>query len=280
MTSDSSDEPWVLVTNDDGPDSPALIPLLKELSRSMRVRGLVPYREYSWSAKTLSRHGTLHVSRVAEGDFELSTLTGSPADCANLGVHHLAATKPSLVISGVNMGSNAGLSFLLSSGTVGATIEAALCGVPAVAFSMQLSAHVYKQWRSERRLEAMDHLWTTAATISAQISEEVLRSGLPHRASLLTVNMPETCEVSTPRRFGRLTPTTYGSFFKQLEEGAFDHQYNGYRVLDEDGRGDIELLENGEVSLTAIRLDLDAGAISDGDRRRFERPLTEQPRES
>ena len=280
MTSDSSDEPWVLVTNDDGPDSPALIPLLTELSQSMRVRGLVPSREYSWSAKTLTRHGTLHVSRVTECDFELSTLTGSPADCANLGVHHLAANKPALVISGVNMGSNAGLSFLISSGTVGAAIEAALCGVPAVAFSMQLSAHVYKQWRSERRLEAMDNLWTTAATISAQISEEVLRSGLPHRASLLTVNMPETCEASTPRRFGRLTPTTYGSFFKQLEEGAFNHQYDGYRVLDEDGRGDIELLENGEVSLTAIRLDLDAGAISDGDRRRFERPLTEQPRES
>ncbi len=242
----------------------------------MRVKALVPSREYSWSAKTLTRQGTLHIERVTvEGDFELSTLSGSPADCANLGVHHLAGSKPSLVISGVNMGSNAGLSFLMSSGTVGAAIEAALCGVAAAAFSMQLSAHIYKQWRVERQLDAYDGLWTTAATITTQICREVLRAGLPEGASLLSVNMPDTCDVSTPRCFGRVTPTEYGSFFKQLEPGAFDHNYSGYRILGGDGRGDVELLENGDVAMTAIRLDLNSGEASAVDRRRFERPQSE-----
>ncbi len=243
----------------------------------MRVKALVPSREYSWSAKTLTRQGTLHIERVTvEGDFELSTLSGSPADCANLGVHHLADSKPSLVISGVNMGSNAGLSFVMSSGTVGAAIEAALCGVSAAAFSMQLSAHIYKQWRAERQLNAMDNLWTTAATITTQICQEVLCAGLPEGASLLSVNMPDSCAVSTPRRFGRVTPTEYGSFFKQLEPGAFDHRYSGYRILGGDGRGDIELLENGDVAMTAIRLDLNSGEASAVDRRRFERPQPER----
>jgi 5'-nucleotidase len=243
----------------------------------MRVKALVPSREYSWSAKTLTRQGTLHIEQVTvEGDFELFTLSGSPADCANLGVYHLADSKPSLVISGVNMGSNAGLSLLMSSGTVGAAIEAALCGVAAAAFSMQLSAHVYKQWRTERQLDALGGLWMTAATIATEICQEVQNAGLPEGASLLSVNMPDTCNVSTPRRFGQVTPTEYGSFFQQLEPGAFDHRYSGYRILGGDGRGDVELLENGDVAMTAIRLDLNSGEASAADRGRFERPQSER----
>ena len=274
MISESMEElPWVLVTNDDGPDSPVLIPLLRELSGSLLVRALVPSREYSWSAKTLTRQASVQIEPITADGFELSTLSGSPADCANLGIHHLSTSKPALVVSGVNMGSNAGLSFLLSSGTVGAAIEGALCGVPAVAFSMKLSPEVYQRWRAERALDAMNDLWSAVAIITREICEEILHNGLPHDASLLSVNMADNCEVSTPRRFARLTPTEYGSFFKELSPGVYDHQYSGYRIVGGDGQGDVERLEEGEVTLTAIRLDLNAGEATDVDRRRFERPL-------
>jgi 5'-nucleotidase len=274
MTSQNTPEqqPWILVTNDDGPDSPALIPLLRELSGSMPVRALVPSREYSWSAKTLTRQGNLQIAPIVTDGFELSTLTGSPADCANLGVHHLAGCKPSLVVSGVNMGTNAGNAFMLSSGTVGAAIEGALCGVAAAAFSMKLSPQVYQQWRAQRSLDSTtDELWATAAIIAREICEEILHAGLPAGASLLSVNMPDSCATNTPRRFARITPTEYGSFFKQLSPNEFDHRYSGFRVVGGDGQGDVELLENGVVTLAAIDLDLNAEAATDGDRQRFER---------
>ena len=276
MTSPIQDQqPWALVTNDDGPDSPALMPLLRELSSVVRVRALVPSREYSWAGKILTRQGSLRVEETARTDgYELSTLTGSPADCANLGVHHLAASKPAMVVSGVNMGSNAGLSFTLSSGTVGAAMEGALCGVAAAAFSVQLPPHVYRQWRTERALDAMDDLWAATATVTKEICAEILRTGLPSGASLLSVNMPPTCEATTPRRFARLTPTSYGSIFRQLGTGEFGHHYSGLRIVGGNGQGDVELLEKGEVALTPIRLDLDAGAATADDRRRFERTPT------
>ena len=265
-------QPWVLVTNDDGPDSPALLPLLRGLSAAMRVRALVPSREYSWSGKTLTRQGTVRVEEKARTDgYVLSTLTGSPADCANLGIHHLDESKPSMVVSGVNMGSNAGLSFMLSSGTVGAAIEAALGGVAAAAFSVELPPDVYKKWRTERSLDAMDGLWTTTATITREVCQEILRGGLPGDASVLSVNMPPTCEVTTPRRFARVTPTAYGSFFERLDDDTFDHHYDGLRVLGGDGQGDVEVLERGEVALTPIPLNFDPGEVTPGDRRRFGR---------
>jgi 5'-nucleotidase len=45
---------------------------------------------------------------------------------------------PDLVVSGINAGLNAGLGFILSSGTVGACFEANIAGVPAIALSQAL----------------------------------------------------------------------------------------------------------------------------------------------
>ena len=84
----------ILVTNDDGPDSPALLPLLRELSELADVRTLVPDTERSWSSKTMSRSGRLRITETQMGGFPVATLNGSPADCANLGVHNLCATPP------------------------------------------------------------------------------------------------------------------------------------------------------------------------------------------
>ena len=116
-------DPWLLVTNDDGPDSPALLPLLRELSQLGDVRVLIPDTERSWSSKTMTRGGRLRVVETEMDGFTVTTLNGSPADCANLGIHNIWPTPPALVVSGVNMGANAGLSFLLSSGTVAAAVE-------------------------------------------------------------------------------------------------------------------------------------------------------------
>ena len=60
---------------------------------------------------------------------------GSPADCVLAGLYQVMKdTPPDLVLSGVNRGNNAAENVLYS-GTVGATMEAALQGVPAIALS-------------------------------------------------------------------------------------------------------------------------------------------------
>jgi len=196
---------------------------------------------------------------------------GYPADCANLGIHTLFSSRPALVVSGVNVGANAGLAYFLSSGTIGAAVESALSGVPALAFSAELSAEDYARWRRHRELEALAPLWENAALIARELVAEAWRSGLPDGACLLSVNLPPTATLQTPRRFAPLTSTSYGAFFARCGAAEFSYSLSGLRVNHPEARGDLAALGRGEVALTPIRFALDAEP-AEADRRRFERP--------
>ena len=263
--------PWVLLTNDDGVDSPALPPLLRELSSLVHVRAVAPATECSWTGKMVSRFAQLEATPIERDGCHLWALNGYPADCVNVGVHNLFESSPALVVSGVNIGTNAGLAFLLSSGTVGAAVEGALNGVPSVAFSLQLAAEDFDRWRETRDPEVARPQWQKAAVVAREITEEVLGGGLPEGASLLTVNMPAGTTSDTPRRLTGVTPTGYGPIFaRDPASGRFEHRFSGLSLEADDGRGDIAALDRGEVAITPIRFDLDV-APSPRDRRRFER---------
>ena len=264
---------WILLTNDDGPDSPALLPMLRELSGVARVECVVPATECSWTSKIVTRFSPLELQDRQVDEFTIHTLTGYPADCANLGINNLLATKPSLVVSGVNVGTNSGLAYFLSSGTVGAAVEAMLTGVLSVAFSMHLEAEDYASWRNSGDLSAMRPAWDNAARVAGEVVQELLNGGLPDGASMLTVNMPSSTTPETPRRMTGLTRTGYGAVFACDEAtGLYRHSFSGLRTIGENGAmiGDIGTLEAGEVAITPIRFDLDV-TPSDDDRRRFER---------
>lgn len=262
--------PWILVSNDDGVDSPALVPLLRRLAAIAPVRAVVPAGERSWASKVLTRFGQLEArQQVREGFGVWAVEGGYPADCTNLGLYTLFPSLPALVVSGVNVGTNTGLAYFLSSGTVGAAIEGALAGVPALAFSVELEPEQYARWRQHRDAGG-SALWENAAEVAGQISAEVWRAGLPAGAALLNVNMPAGVTRHSPRRFAGLTPSCYGSFFTRgPAPDSFVYRLSGLRTDDPAGQGDIAALGRGEVALTPIRLALDAPPQA-GDRQRFE----------
>jgi 5'-nucleotidase len=269
--SDAGAGAWILVTNDDGIETPALSPLLGALRSVARVRAVVPTQEYSWSSKILSRFGRLRLTDIeGTGGEALTGLDGSPADCANVGIHNLDRQAPRLVVSGINIGANAGLAFLLSSGTVGAAIEATLNGVPAVAFSVQLAPDHYARWRDERCTGLSLKTWENAAAVAAEITEEVWRAGLPEGADLLSVNLPAGAHPGTTRVLTQVARTIYGPFFRVAGDGCLEHEYSGLQRADSTGNSDLDALERGEVSITPLRLDLDVG-LTAVDRARFER---------
>ena len=54
-------------------------------------------------------------------------IVGTPSTCTNIGLHHDSGEADfDLVISGPNFGRNSSTAFTLSSGTIGAAMEAAL----------------------------------------------------------------------------------------------------------------------------------------------------------
>ena len=126
----------ILLTNDDGVDSVALLPTLKELSKIGNVSCVVPSKEQSWKGKSLTRRvKNIDKNLITIGDYEVITLDALPADCANYGIYNLE-NKPDLVISGANLGHNLGISNFHSSGTIGAALEGYFSDIKSVAISI------------------------------------------------------------------------------------------------------------------------------------------------
>jgi len=263
--------PTVLLVNDDGAQSPFLLPFAQKLRALGEVRIAVPSEEKSWSGKSMTRHGKLR-ARPLSGDgwsgfepFEALAVDGTPSDCANLGIHHLFGAKPDWVVAGINIGLNAGLNFIVNSGTVGAAFEAALSGVPAAAFSMHMPRDLYDQWIRERRLTGpqAEKMIGLAATRSAELFRMLVERGLPPGAMVLNVNLPQDLRPDTPLRWVPVEDNRYGSLFSKDREGGYHHHYQGDSWRDRSVLGDKAAVENGAIAITALTLAAMTVPISD-----------------
>ena len=265
-------KPQILLTNDDGVDSPILVPLLRELSQLAQVCTVVPAAECSWTSKIMSRFEPLAHAEIEREGFAIQTLAGYPADCSNIGIHNLSPSKPDLVVSGINMGTNAGRSFALSSGTIGAAVEGFLSGVPSAAFSLELPKEGFALWRRERRLDpGLAGLLDAAAAITGDIVAELLQGGLPARADMVTVNIPENATRESPRRLTGMAQTEYGSLFaRHPTEAQFAYNSCQWRIVGDRVGSDLEAMERGEIAITPLVYSLGA-PIETVDRQRFER---------
>lgn len=126
----------ILITNDDGINAPGLA-VLHDIATELagpqgEVWTVAPAFEQSGVAHCISYTRPMMISRMEERRYAAE---GSPADCVLAGLHDVMKdTPPDLVLSGVNRGNNSAENALYS-GTLGAAMEAALQGLPAVALS-------------------------------------------------------------------------------------------------------------------------------------------------
>ncbi|MBG09634.1 MAG: 5'/3'-nucleotidase SurE [Gammaproteobacteria bacterium] len=137
----SSQDYRILVTNDDGIESPLLHNLVANLALMNGVEIVVaaPNENQSGSSQS-SIGGPLVVEELTmEGATEAYSISGRPADAVRFAVVQLQHNdKFDLVISGVNRGANVGNVSHLS-GTVGAAMEGVYHGLPAIAVSQEVT---------------------------------------------------------------------------------------------------------------------------------------------
>ncbi|KAJ0093687.1 hypothetical protein Patl1_25377 [Pistacia atlantica] len=137
MEEDGNNKPTILVTNDDGIEAPGLLGLVHVLVSTGEFKVLVCAPDEERSAVS---HGVIwaHPLSAKLVDIDGATafaVSGTPADCASLGVSKaLFPSVPDLVICGINKGSNSGY-HVIYSGTVAGAREAFLNGVPALSIS-------------------------------------------------------------------------------------------------------------------------------------------------
>jgi 5'-nucleotidase len=136
----------ILVSNDDGIDAPGLALLeriAKELSDDVWV--VAPELEQSGAGHSLTTRWPLRLREVAPRRYAVD---GTPTDCVLLALKRLLRGRlPSLVLSGVNAGTNIAEDVTYS-GTVAAAIEATLFGVPAIALSQEYRDRDAVPWQT------------------------------------------------------------------------------------------------------------------------------------
>lgn len=186
----------LLITNDDGIDSV----FLHELVHALRNAGhelyvVAPKREQSWIGAAKSRNRPVHATAGDRG-FACPTwiVDGTPSDAVNIALDHLLppGTRPDGVVSGINVGLNASLGFIIASGTIGGAWEGALHGLPAIAFSQDLTEETYdrlKENDDQPDNELLASLATSAAR-AAELAPALLGATAPRSFIVHNVNFP------------------------------------------------------------------------------------------
>ncbi len=174
----------IMVTNDDGVTSPGIAALADAASALGSVMIIAPDGEQSAAGMSLSFNRPLRVSKVHVGRRVCYAVSGSPADSTMIGIHSILPRRPDAVVSGINMGENLTIQDIFASGTVAAALSAALLGIPAIAFSLEIPPN-----RTIPHGKKDPH-FAIPARIAAEILGEVIDGGMPRGAEMLNVNFP------------------------------------------------------------------------------------------
>ncbi|UVE52507.1 5'/3'-nucleotidase SurE (plasmid) [Haloferax larsenii] len=181
--SDSSSPFRILLTNDDGIDAPGLAAMREELTAIGEVTVVAPAENQSGVGRARNEHA---VRRDHPWGYALE---GTPADCVAYALRGLD-TEFDIVVSGINDGPNAGNYVVGRSGTVGAGIEAAFLGTPAIAVSSYHARDFFCHPPEE-------YDFSRPARIARAVTERVSGAGIFDEVDLLNVNAP--IDVPNPR---------------------------------------------------------------------------------
>lgn len=229
----------ILVTNDDGIQSPGILALAEQLSTIGEITVVAPDRERSAVGHSLTLHSPLRAEEVRPGFFAVD---GTPTDCVHLGIHGLLNKRPDLVVSGINKGGNLG-DDITYSGTVSAAMEATLMGVPAFAVSLAGDSYRYEDFQG-------------AAEFSTRLASLLQHHTLPADTFFnVNVPVPDYRGVRVTRQGKRIYEDVIVE--KQDPRGRKYYWIGGGELGFHNIEGtDFHAISSGFVSITPLHLDL------------------------
>lgn len=239
----------ILITNDDGYESKGLLTLIDALKDIANITVVAPATEKSACAHSLTLTRPLRFISVDDDFYKLDD--GTPGDCVYLALNSLYNdSKPDLVISGINRGSNMGEDITYS-GTCAGAMEAVLHGISAIAISQVVD------------FDDKNNDYTYAAEAIRKIVLKIMDSSfpLPNR-EFLNINVPKHVKYSK-------MVTTYAGYRNYANEAQVhrnprgeEYYWLGLHPLSFDARDgkagmcDYEAIQQGYISITPVMLDL------------------------
>lgn len=242
----------ILLTNDDSHDSPLFLIAIEIMKTLGDVSIVVPAEEQSWKGKAMTRHHPIYAQKIDLHGHEAWSVTGTPADCTNLGIYNLLDTPPDVVVSGINIGVNVGLGFLMASGTVGAALEGNIARLPGLALSQHLSAEEFGYWDQERQFapEVVERLSSACEKLIPEVWKQFL-ADCPAGVTW-SVNLPNQTTDATQIVHSFLGRSYYGRCFEQHGD-QYRHRLAPFDG-DADHRSDGWVVRDGHVAITEIDL--------------------------
>jgi len=197
--------PLILVTSDDGIESPGLRAAVGVALTLGEVLISAPAEQQTSAGRSQppSFDGAIHeVAYMLEGRrVPAYAVYGSPPHAVQYAMIEIVPRRPSLCISGINFGENVG-SGITVSGTVGAALEAADHGVPSLAVSLETDKAFHYTYSNE-----VD--FSGAAHFAHLFGERMLSLQMPPDVDLLKVDVPSDAAAGTPWRMTRVSRQRY-----------------------------------------------------------------------
>ena len=249
----------ILLSNDDGVLAPGLAALYEAVADMGEITVFAPATPQSATGHSITLKTPLPVQRIringnGEKSFAANSVDGRPADCVRLAVRKLLPNRPDIVLAGINDGANAGVNVFYS-GTVAAAAEAAMIGIPAVAFSAG--------YDNGKPID-----YGRAGRLCRWVFDRLLAIGLRKR-DLITVNLP----AGVPRGV-RIVPQSTAELEDMYHETVDHRGMESYRLSDYytfahhlEGT-DVGCLAKGYITITPLHVDMTMherlGDINDG----------------
>lgn len=247
----------ILLTNDDGIQSPGLWAAADALSTLGYVTVVAPRLQSSGMGRSLpsSSDGIITREKIQVGgrEWTVYAVGGSPAQAVQHGLLEILPKTPHLVVSGINYGENVATGITIS-GTVGAALEAASMNIPALAISLQTATHMHLSY-------SQDVDFSSAAYFAAYFGRLLIEKSFPNDVDLLKVDVPAQANKQTPWQLTRVARQRYYDPDPPDRE-SWDQparvRYHENMIIDvsEENSDVFVLRTKGMVSVTPVSLDL------------------------
>jgi len=249
--------PLILLTNDDGIAARGLLEAAQALLPLGEVWIVAPEQQWSGASRSILRSVS---GRITPYPYTVNGVTlptysvdATPTMAVIHAICEILPRRPALVVSGINGGENVSTDITVSA-TVGAALEAAAQGIPALAVSLEMNKAYHYHPEGNHTTD-----YSGARAYTYRCAHWLLTQALPFDVDILNVNLPAEARPDTPWRLTCLSRVRY--FTPTAPDRAAGEGRPGYTVLDTftqvETDSDIAALRLQRcVSITPISLDM------------------------
>lgn len=246
MAKSKSNQPVILITNDDGVTAPGIRNLAEAVKDLGKVIMVAPDKPQSGMghAITIGYPLRMHQLQLIDG-VETWQTTGTPVDCVKLAVDKILRRKPDICLSGINHGANHSINVIYS-GTMSAAIEASIESIPSIGFSLLNYS--------------MEADFSASKIYARKIVEQVLKMKKVDKHLCLNVNIPNAdASIIKGIKVCRQAYAKYEEDFDERHDPTGKKYYwltGEFKNFDKGKDTDVWALKNNYVSVVPVQFDL------------------------